>query len=243
MAPTGVSEHVGAAATSPTSAAAARTGARRVILLRHGQTAHNAAGVWQGQLDTPLSEVGERQADAVGPALAALAPSRVVTSDLARARRTGEAVGRALSVPVSLDPRFREIHAGAWQGLTTAEVTAAWPQEWAAVLRGEDIRRGGDGESMSEVRARVGQGLDELIGEMAPGECVVVSTHGAAGRAAAAWLLGIDQQLAWRILGGFDNCHWAELAQGRSGWRVVTWNVGAVNVGAGVVVQSRPAPP
>ncbi|MGL5816315.1 MAG: histidine phosphatase family protein [Phycicoccus sp.] len=205
----------------------APVGARRVILLRHGQTAHNAAGVWQGQLDTPLSEVGERQADAVGPALAGFAPSRVVTSDLVRARRTGESVGRSLGVPVRLDPRFREIHAGAWQGLSTAEVVAAWPEEQAAILRGEDIRRGGDGESMSDVRTRVGEGLDELLREMAPGECVVVSTHGAAGRAAAAWLLGIDQHLAWRVLGAFDNCHWSELAEGRSGWRIITWNVGA----------------
>ncbi|MGL4745180.1 MAG: histidine phosphatase family protein [Dermatophilaceae bacterium] len=214
------------AGATPGAPARVPAGARRVILLRHGQTAHNAAGVWQGQLDTPLSEVGERQAEAVGPALAASAPSRVVTSDLARAKRTGESVGRALGVPVLPDPRFREIHAGAWQGLTTAEVAAGWPEEWAAISRGEDVRRGGDGESMSEVRARVGAGLDELVEGMDLDECVVVSTHGAAGRAAAAWLLGIEQQLAWRVLGAFDNCHWSELAQGRSGWRITSWNVG-----------------
>lgn len=205
----------------------APAGARRVILLRHGETTHNADGVWQGQLDSPLSERGRAQADAVGPALAALAPSRVVTSDLSRARLTAEAVGRALGVPVALDPRFREIHAGAWQGLTNAEVVAGWPQERAAILRGEDVRRGGDGESMSDVVARVGVGLDELVASMDPGECVVVSTHGAAGRACAAWLLGLEQQLAWRVFGAFDNCHWSELVQGRLGWRIVTWNVGA----------------
>ncbi|MGL5849188.1 MAG: histidine phosphatase family protein [Phycicoccus sp.] len=227
-----------AGVSAPTTTDVSVTGPRRVILLRHGQTTHNAAGVWQGQLDTPLSEIGERQADAVGPVLAALTPSRVVTSDLARARRTGESVGRALGVPVLLDPRFREIHAGVWQGLTTAEVVAAWPEEWAAISRGEDIRRGRDGESMSDVRTRVGAGLDELVRDMAPGECVVVSTHGAAGRSAAAWLLGIDQQLAWRLFGAFDNCHWSELAEGRSGWRVITWNVGA-----SAAAQPRPAPP
>ncbi|MGL5866449.1 MAG: histidine phosphatase family protein [Dermatophilaceae bacterium] len=230
-----------AASATPSTggSAAASAGERRIIILRHGQTAHNAAGVWQGQLDTPLSEVGERQADAVGPALAVHAPSRVVTSDLARARCTGETAGRALGVPVFLDPRFREIHAGAWQGLTTAEVEASWPAERAAILRGEDVRRGDSGETMSEVVTRVGAGLDDLLGEMAPGERVVVSTHGVAGRAAAAWLLGIDHQLAWRVFGAFDNCHWSELAEGRSGWRVITWNVGAPST----VAASTPAPP
>ncbi|WP_030528070.1 histidine phosphatase family protein [Phycicoccus jejuensis] len=199
-------------------------GRRRLVVLRHGETTHNAAGIWQGQLDSPLSELGEQQAAAVGPALAPLRPSRVVTSDLQRARRTGESVARACGVPLVEDARFREIHAGAWQGLTNDQVTERWPEERAAVLRGEDVPRGGDGESMADVVARVGEGLQALVGSMAAGECVVVSTHGAAGRAAVAWLLGLEQELAWRVLGSLGNCHWAELVEGRQGWRLQAWN-------------------
>ena len=79
-------------------------GPRRVIVLRHGETDHNAARIWQGHLDTPLSELGLRQADAVGPALAALSPSRIVSSDLTRARLTAESVGRACGIPVDTRP-------------------------------------------------------------------------------------------------------------------------------------------
>ena len=50
---------------------------RRVIVLRHGETDHNAARVWQGHLDTPLSERGQRQADAVGPAIAEIGRAHV----------------------------------------------------------------------------------------------------------------------------------------------------------------------
>ena len=98
---------------------------RRVVVLRHGETDHNAARIWQGHLDTRLSERGLQQADAVGPAIAALSPDRIVSSDLTRARLTAESVGRACGIPVELDPRFREIDVGAWQGLTAAEVADA----------------------------------------------------------------------------------------------------------------------
>jgi glucosyl-3-phosphoglycerate phosphatase len=197
---------------------------RRVVIVRHGETDHNAARIWQGHLDTPLSERGLRQADAVGPAIAVLAPSRLVSSDLTRARLTAESIGRACGIPVTLDGRFREIDVGAWQGLTAAEVAEGWPEVQDALARGEDARRGDHGETASEVAQRVGAALTEHLGSLGPGECLVVSTHGASGRTAAAWLLGLDQELAWRVLGALGNCHWAELVEGRSGWRIQTWN-------------------
>ncbi|MBM6400330.1 histidine phosphatase family protein [Phycicoccus sonneratiae] len=203
------------------------SGPRRVVVLRHGETTHNAAGIWQGQLDSPLSALGERQAAAAGPAVAALGPVRVVTSDLQRARRTGEAVASAAGVPLVEDARLREIHAGGWQGLTNDEVLAGWPEERAAVLRGEDVPRGGDGETMADVVARVAEAVAEHLEDLGAGECLVLSTHGAAGRAAVGWLLGLDQPTAWRVLGALGNCCWGELVEGREGWRLRTWNTSA----------------
>jgi broad specificity phosphatase PhoE len=224
---------------SAATAGAPETRGRRLVILRHGETEHNAAGVWQGQLDSRLSDRGRQQAEAVGPALRALHPVRVVSSDLSRARETAESVARACAVGLALDPRLREVHAGAWQGLTTEEVREGWPDDWAAVMRGEDVRRGGpEGESMADVHARVRQALSDLVAEMAPGECVVVSTHGMAGRTGAAAVLGLDPSHAWRLLGGLGNCHWGELMEGRQGWRLRTWNVSA-----GVVPVGRATPP
>ena len=205
---------------------------RRIVVLRHGESTHNAAGVWQGQLDSPLSELGLRQADAVGSAIAALRPDRVVSSDLSRALTTAESVGRVCGIPVEPDPRFREVHAGAWQGLSSAEVARRWPDERAAILRGEDVRRGGDdgdGERMADVLVRVGEALDELLAGARPGECLVVSTHGGAAKAVVARLLRLDLQVAWRVLSALGNCHWAELHEGRVGWRIQTWNMGTVD--------------
>ena len=212
------------------TAAGSRLG-RRIVVLRHGETTHNAAGIWQGQLDSPLSELGLRQADAVGAAVEALPPDRIVSSDLSRALTTAESVGRVCGIPVELDPRFREVHAGSWQGLSSAEVARRWPEERAAMLRGEDVRRGGgngEGERMADVLVRVGEALDELLADARPGECLVVSTHGGAAKAAVAWLLRLDLEVAWRVLSALGNCHWGELHEGRVGWRLQTWNVGTV---------------
>ena len=200
------------------------SGGRRLVVLRHGETSHNAAGIWQGHLDTPLSDRGIAQADAVGPAIAALSPDRIVSSDLARARLTAQSVGRACGIPVALDPRFREIDVGAWQGLTASEVADRWPEVQDALARGEDARRGDHGETVAEVAQRVGAALTEHLEALGPGQCLVVSTHGASGRTAAAWLLGLEHDLAWRVLGALGNCHWAELVEGRAGWRIQTWN-------------------
>jgi broad specificity phosphatase PhoE len=197
---------------------------RRVVVLRHGETDHNAARIWQGHLDTRLSEHGLQQADAVGPAIAALTPDRIVSSDLTRARLTARSVGRACGIPVELDPRFREIDVGAWQGLAASEVADRWPEVQDALSRGEDVRRGGHGETVAEVTERVGAALTEHLATLGPGQCLVVSTHGASGRTAAAWLLGLEHDLAWRVLGALGNCHWAELVEGRAGWRIQTWN-------------------
>jgi acyl-CoA synthetase (AMP-forming)/AMP-acid ligase II len=69
--------------------------------------------------------------------------------------------------------------------------------------------------------------LDELLASMDPGECVVIATHGVTGRSLVAELVGLDQSTAWRVLGGFGNCHWASLEEGRAGWRITQWNASA----------------
>lgn len=200
---------------------------RRLVIVRHGETWDNAAGVWQGQLDSPLSDRGRAQATAMAPLVAALAPQRIVSSDLSRARDTAAAISSATGIPVALDPRLREIHAGQWQGLTSEQVKARDPELWAAVLAGEDRRRGHTGENLAEVLARCTEAVSELVAELAPGECAVIVTHGVAGRCIASAVLDLDLDLAWRVLGGFGNCHWSEVIEGARGWRLTSWNVGA----------------
>lgn len=98
----------------------------RVLLVRHGQSVWNADGRWQGQADPPLTDLGRAQAHHAARSLGTV--DAIVASDLERAAETAAILSGELGVgPVVLDPDLRERDAGAWSGLTRAEIDAGWP--------------------------------------------------------------------------------------------------------------------
>ena len=204
------------------------TKGRTLIVWRHGETDHNANGIWQGQLDTALSDRGREQARTAAAALTAYSPSVVVSSDLQRAADTARALASPLDLQVRYDERLREIHAGLWQGMTAGDVAEQYPEEQAALAAGEDIRRGVHGESLGQVAERARAAVDEVLADVAPGDCAVIATHGVSGRAIVASMVGLDQNVAWQSIAGLHNCHWAELHEYSTGWRVVAWNAGPI---------------
>jgi probable phosphoglycerate mutase len=106
---------------------------RRILLARHGETAWNALGRLQGHTDIPLNETGRAQARALADGVAAAGIAAVVTSDLARARETGEIVAAALGLaaPV-IEPGLRERRFGVFEGLTRDECATHHPEAWRA---------------------------------------------------------------------------------------------------------------
>lgn len=199
---------------------------RRVIVWRHGETAHNAGGIYQGHLDTPLSDRGREQAEAAARALAGRDVSRLVASDLDRAASTAAALGRLTGRQVRTDPRWREIDVGRWEGRSHAQVAADHPDVLAALDRGEDVVRGETGECVGDLQVRAKAAFDDLLAELGEGETAVVATHGLASRALVAEVVGLTYRQAWLSLVGLHNCHWAELVEHRTGWRLESWNVG-----------------
>ncbi|MBC7679694.1 MAG: histidine phosphatase family protein, partial [Pseudorhodobacter sp.] len=159
---------------------------RRLVLLRHGRTSHNASGVIQGQLDIALDELGRAQAVAAARVLAAVRPDVLVSSDLSRARETAEVLAAACDLPVTFDPRLRELDLGSWQGLTSEQAREQHPDEHAAWLDGVDVPRGG-GETYAQAGARAAEAVLSL--ELPPDGTLVAVTHGGTARAAVAALL------------------------------------------------------
>lgn len=201
------------------------TSSRRLIVWRHGETTYNAAGRWQGQLDIPLSVVGLGQAAYAAKMIATQDVSRIVASDLQRAAQTARALADEIAVPVEFEPRFREIDAGRWSGLTTAEVHEQFGETSRRIDAGEDLPRGGTGETVAEVAERVTAAAREVISGMTDGETVVIAGHGFSGKVLVASLVGLPQQMAHAALRGLDNCRWAELVQDEDQWRIVGWNL------------------
>ena len=109
----------------------------RLCLVRHGETAWNAEGRVQGQLDVPLSATGLAQARAVSSALARETFSAIYASDLARVRQTAEPAAARLGLEVRLEAALRERHYGIFQSLTYAEVKQKYPEDYARFDRRE----------------------------------------------------------------------------------------------------------
>jgi glucosyl-3-phosphoglycerate phosphatase len=200
--------------------------ARRVVLWRHGQTGWNAGDRFQGQTDTELDDVGRGQADAAAEELLlAVAPARIVSSDLRRAADTAGALAARTGLVVHHDRALRELHAGEWQGLLRDEIVARWPEGFAAWQRGDDVPVGG-GERRSEVAQRVSTAVVAHADETPDGGTLVVASHGGALRGAMLLLLGLPMA-SWPTFAGLANAHWAVLERLRSGgWRLAAYNVG-----------------
>ena len=154
------------------------TGVRRILLIRHGQSTWNAEGRWQGQADPPLSELGEEQARDAARRLRAGDFSRLVASDLQRARRTAELLAEALGLAVETDPDLREIDVGDWTGLTRAEIDALAPGALADWSEGRSESTPG-GELRRHLTDRACAVLRRVAGEAGADDRVLLVSHGA----------------------------------------------------------------
>lgn len=198
------------------------TRAARLLFVRHGRTADNAAGRFQGQLGAGLDEVGREQAARVAAQLVLRAPAALYASDLQRARETAEILQATIGHEPRFDPRLREVDLGGWAGLTPAEVEARFPEEHAAWRAGTDVRRGG-GETYEEAGLRV-RAFAEEIASVHRSETLAVVSHGAALRAFVCLLLGLpaNDDRIW----GLRNAAVVEIAARPSGLALVSWNDG-----------------
>lgn len=153
----------------------------RLLVARHGATRYNLEARFTGQIDAPLSALGQRQAEALANRLAGERPlpDLIVASNLIRAQATAEAFARRLDQPVTLDPDLREISMGAWEGRPVAEVAREQPDLFARVETdpmGEASAPGG--ESWAAFSDRVHCALDRWRGRAPSGGTVFWVTHG-----------------------------------------------------------------
>ena len=128
-------------------------------MARHGQTAYNAEGRFQGTLDVPLDDVGLAQADALAEVAKGHGFVELYCSPLLRARQTADVVGEALGLEPRPDTRFAEHDTGAWTDLLKADVEAADPEAWAAYHAAGEDWTFPEGENLEAFMERVVDGL------------------------------------------------------------------------------------
>jgi alpha-ribazole phosphatase/probable phosphoglycerate mutase len=173
-----------------------------LYLIRHGQTTWNAERRLQGQRDSPLSEKGAKQADAVARRLAGTPLSAIYASDLSRARDTAEIVNARHRLPLMLRKDLREVNLGEWEGRTVTELERDESEaDLLAKWRADSVKnRPPGGERLEELQTRVVNALEEIVTAHPDGEAAVV-THGGVVKAAVSWILGLplDHQRRFEV--------------------------------------------
>jgi broad specificity phosphatase PhoE len=180
-----------------------------IFLVRHGETEWNRARRYQGWSDSPLTERGVAQAEAIGRRLCALpeaANAEIVASPTGRALRTAEIIAGCLghTAPLRLDERLREISLGSWDGLARREIRSRLAASFAEF---EWYFHTPDGETYEEFAGRIAGWL----AQSGDGPVIAVS-HGVVTRVlrglyarlprAEALSLPVPQDRIFRLAGG-----------------------------------------
>ena len=170
-----------------------------LLLARHGQSVSNAIRRFQGSQDVELSELGARQAEALGRVLRHRRVSAVYTSPLERARRTAEIAAAGLGLPLTAVHDLRELSLGEWEGRTVEEIRALPGDPYAQWVRDPVACLPPGGEPLAEVQARVVRAVDEIARAHPDGQQALVVCHGGVISAYLAHCLGLPLSSIWRL--------------------------------------------
>lgn len=188
----------------------------RLILTRHGQTAHNVEGLLTGQIDVGLTRTGRAQAEALAARLADEGIASVHSSDLERAERTADIIAEAAGAERRSTPKLRERTFGGLDG--------AHPDERRAHLAAADDLDGWrppGGETLQDVKDRALDVIDEIAA--ADADTVAVVGHVWTNRAVITGLLGSGSGHAHQIVQDNTCVNVLDREEFR-GWRLRTLN-------------------
>jgi broad specificity phosphatase PhoE len=171
-------------------------GATDIYLARHGQTAYNLEGRFQGQQEIPLDATGRAQALELAERAVPYAFSALWTSPLLRARETAAAVAERIGIEPVQDARFMETDAGDWTDRSFADVRAEAPELFDAFASADPDFAFPGGESFHEQELRVQAGLDDVQAGPLP---ALVVCHGMVIRAALYPRLHADARAFTRV--------------------------------------------
>ncbi len=190
-------------------------GTTRIYLLRHGAVVGAETRRFIGHLDVPLSPLGEAQCHALAARLRGAGLCAIYSSDLERARRSGEIVGRAVGLSPATLPSLREMSMGRWDGLTAAEIEAREPDAFTRWMSGVGQFAFPGGESVADLVERAWPAL-ERIADTHSGEAVAVVAHGGTNRAILCRAVGLPYE---RLLAfGQDYASLTQLERAAGRW-------------------------
>ena len=170
----------------------------RLYLVRHGQVADGHTDRYHGNNDIGLSDNGVRQFEDLAAQLTGVPLAGIYASDLTRALIGAEIISRGRNLLPQTIPEFREIHFGAWEGLSFTEIAARYPAELEARFRDLTSFRIPGGESLLDVSARVLPRLNDLINQHLQQTFIIVA-HAGVNRVILSEALGLSLDHLFRL--------------------------------------------
>jgi broad specificity phosphatase PhoE len=194
-----------------------------IVLVRHGETELNTAGVFRGRTDVPLNERGREQAAGVAAALADPPVNAVYSSPMVRALDTARAIADRHGLEPITDEAFNNIDLGEWQGGWKEKVKAKQPELWRLWLEDPDSLRIPGGETLAQVRERSYTRALELARKHTDERIVVVS-HRSVTKLLGGALLGLERSYFWSFY--IDNAAYAVFGFNDGAFVLLKWNEG-----------------
>ena len=148
-----------------------------IYLLRHGEVVLAETRRFIGHLDVPMSPGGEAQCAAQARRLAATRIDALYSSDLQRARRSGEIIGAPHGLSPRTLPALREMAMGRWEGLTAEEIQLREPDAFRDWMSRVGEFPFPEGESVPDLVARAGAAFDEIVAD-AHAHTIAIVAHG-----------------------------------------------------------------
>jgi probable phosphoglycerate mutase len=170
-----------------------------VVLVRHGQSTANVAGILAGR--TPgvrLNEYGEGQAAAIADRLASARFDRLISSPLERCIQTVTPFSKAVDLPIESDDHFVEVDYGSWSGRQLKDLGAE--PLWRTVQAHPSAAVFPDGEGLAAVSARAADGIRNIRLAATADQTVLICSHGDVIKAILADALGMHLDLFQRIV-------------------------------------------
>jgi 2,3-bisphosphoglycerate-dependent phosphoglycerate mutase len=207
----------------------------RFIVVRHGQTRWNVEKRVQGQEDSPLTDEGLAQAEAIAGRLAQEHFDALVSSDLGRALQTAAPIARRCGLAVVPDARLRERHFGEGEGMAYDEIDRRWPDAFSRIRETDPDAVIPGGETRRQFHERVHRAFDALVREH-EGRRVCVVTHGGVLAALYRMVHSIPVGKPHKI--AISNASYNAIAFSADAWSVETWDDVAHLPGAAPFVES-----
>jgi phosphoserine phosphatase len=171
----------------------------KIILTRHGHVEGIQPKRFRGRAELALTELGQRQADAVAARIAVIwKPAAVYTSDMQRCVVTGAKIAQTCGVSASVVDGLMDLDYGKWQMRVQDEVKAEQPELYRLWHEAPHLMRFPGGESLQDLVARTSDALRFVL-QRPPKETVVLVGHDSVNRALLLQLLDQPLSAYWKL--------------------------------------------